>query len=372
LWASALTVPVVADDTGLVQEAMGGIHEPRIEFLKRVETSEFLCPPSFERDIHRVEYREDPLTRVPCRINVRRAERPKQTSSEQSEDLPLDSNSCPFCVENIEALTPRFPSDFFPDGRIKRGESVLFPNLFPLAERHVTAVLTRRHFVGIDRFTEHQLADSLHLAQEYLRRMCLHETTPWYPIYVWNHLPPSAASIIHPHVQILADRQPTPYQKRLIEASEAYLTTTGRNYWQDLLDEERERGERLITEGASLAAVASYAPQGNREVTIIFRRAEGLLDLLPAELVETATCLARLLQGYSEMGVNSFNLSTFSAPLGLAQPCYRLHAKLIARPVFRPYYRNDTGILERFHYDADIEVAPELFAREMRSYIETN
>ena len=82
-----------------------------------------------------------------------------------------------------------------------------------------------------------------------------------------------------------------------------------------------------------------------------------------------AGCLVKLLHGYSKMGVNSFNLSTFSAPSGMARPYYRLHAKLMARPFFRMYYRNDTGILERFHYDADIDVLPELLAREMRSYL---
>ena len=342
-------------------------HARRIVFSKRMETSEFLSPPSFERDIQEVQYREDPLTHVRCRINARRASRPKQTPS-HSEDLPLEETECPFCMENIERLTPRFPPGFLPDGRLTRGESVLFPNLFPLAEQHVIDVLTSRHFVQISEFTDQQLVDSVGLAQEYLQRLYLDDASPRHPIYVWNHLPASAASMIHPHVQVLVDRKATPYQKRLMEAGEAYLVRTDGNYWLDLIDEERERSERLIFEGEAVAAVASYAPQGSREVTLIFKKAESLLDLLPGEIAEMGGCLVKLLQGYSKMGVNSFNLSTFSASLGEAHPYYRLHAKLIARPFFRMYYRNDTGILERFHHDADIDVLPELLAREMRPY----
>ena len=153
-----------------------------------------------------------------------------------------------------------------------------------------------------------------------------------------------------------------------MEVGEAYFVRSAGNYWLDLIEEERERGERLIAEGQAMAAVASYAPQGSREVTLVFKRAESLLDLLPVEIAEMAGCLVKLLHGYSEMGVNSFNLSTFSAPSGRSHVYYRLHAKLIARPFFRMYYRNDTGILERFHYDADIDVLPELLAREMRPH----
>jgi hypothetical protein len=47
---------------------------------------------------------------------------------------------------------------------------------------------------------------------------------------------------------------------------------------------------------------------------------------------------------------------------------YSLHAKLISRPVLEPFYRNDTGILERFHHEADIEVMPESFAEKARGF----
>jgi galactose-1-phosphate uridylyltransferase len=90
------------------------------------------------------------------------------------------------------------------------------------------------------------------------------------------------------------------------------------------------------------------------------------MDLRDQEIAGFADCVVKLLKGYKKMGVNSFNLSTFSGPPGDKVECYSLHAKLISRPVLQPFYRNDTGILERFHHEADIEVMPETFAESMR------
>ena len=94
------------------------------------------------------------------------------------------------------------------------------------------------------------------------------------------------------------------------------------------------------------------------------------MELAEPEIAGFADCLVRLLRGYKQMGVNSFNLTTFSASLGEGLNYYSLHAKLISRPVLRPFYRNDTGILERFHYEADIEVEPEASAQAMRTFLE--
>lgn len=62
-----------------------------------------------------------------------------------------------------------------------------------------------------------------------------------YCLLNWNHLPPAAASIIHPHVQILADFKPTPMVKELIEKSELYHEREKSNYWLDLIEAERVR-----------------------------------------------------------------------------------------------------------------------------------
>lgn len=340
-----------------------------MKFSKVVVAAKLLRPASLERDVHSIEYRVDPLTHVPCRINVRRASRIKQTAVEENlGDITAKPEDCPFCPENIEEDTPLFTADFCSKGRIRKGECCLFPNLFPLAKYHAAGVLSGRHFLGLEEFQVQMIADTMMASKEYLSLIQRQDRKARFPIYLWNYLPPSAASIVHPHVQILVDRKPTSYQQRLLRCSKGYFIRTGRNFWQEIIAEER-RGERYIGENDSVVAIASYAPQGNREIQIIFRRTSNLADLSESEISDFADCVTSLLRGYRQMGVNSFNLSTFSGPLGEVLNYYCLHAKLISRPVLRPFYRNDTGILERFHYEADIEVQPEVFAQGMRGFL---
>ena len=340
-----------------------------MQFPKVVVNSELLPPPSFNRDIHLIEYREDPLTRARCRINIRRTRRPRQ--SERVADLgeitkkPPD---CPFCPENIEKATPLFPEDICREGRIKRGQTRLFPNLFPFAKYHATATLTEEHFLELDQFEAGMIVDNMMATKEYLLSVYKKDKEARYPIYLWNHLPPSAASIVHPHVQVLVDKRPTLYQQRLLDSSRRYFEEMGRNFWEEIIREERARGERYIGGNGSLYLLASYAPQGNREVQIIFPGVSNLLDLDESQIEDFAHSLTKILHGYKQMGVNSFNLSTFSAPLGERLDYYFLNAKLISRPVMQPFYRNDSGILERFHYEADIEIEPEVVAQRLRAF----
>ena len=342
-----------------------------IEFAKAVRHTELLAPPAFERDSQSIEYRQDPLTGVRCRLNVRRARRPRQGQEpadiSQVVQKPAD---CPFCPENIEQATPQFTADLCPQGRIKRGQSCLFPNLFPFAEHHATATLTHDHFLPLDRFQQQLLKDNLSAAVEYLAIVHRRDKAARFPLYIWNHLPPSAASIVHPHVQILIERRPTAYQQRLLAASRRYFRETGSNYWQDLVAEEKKRGERYIGDNRSLSVIACYAPQGNREVQIIFKEASNLADLDERQISDFAEAVVKVLRGYHQMGANSLNLSTFSAAIGHRLEHYNLNAKIISRPALQPFYKNDTGFLERLHYEADIEIEPEAVALALRAHFE--
>jgi UDPglucose--hexose-1-phosphate uridylyltransferase len=37
---------------------------------------------------------------------------------------------CPFCPEKVESITPRFPEDLVPAGRMRRGRPCCFPTCF--------------------------------------------------------------------------------------------------------------------------------------------------------------------------------------------------------------------------------------------------
>jgi UDPglucose--hexose-1-phosphate uridylyltransferase len=342
-----------------------------VEFPKTVIARETRRPPGFEADVQHVEFREDPLTGRRSRLNARRAGRLKQRPpAPVPPEVIGPRDGCPFCPENIEQAVTKFDPGFYPGGRIRRGECCLFPNMFPLASHHAAATLCAAHFLDLDEFTAKMVSDSLAAAREFLSLVHRHDADARYAMFHWNHLSPSAASVVHPHVQVLADLRPTSYQETLQSAGREYHRRTGRKFWLDLVDEERRIGERYIGENAAVAAVASFSPQGNREVQIVFKRAGSLADLDDDDMAGFADAVIRILAAYKKAGVNSFNLSTFSAPMGERLEYYALHAKLISRPVLQAFYRNDTGILERFHHESDIEVMPEAFAESARRWWE--
>lgn len=344
-----------------------------MEFRKLIGKTDLFSPLfDFERDTQSIEYRKDPLTEVWCRINVKRAERVRQAQRGEvdlGEIIDKTKKGCFFCPENIRKDTPLFPPHIWKEGRIWKGGCHLFPNLFPFAKHHAVATMTTEHFLDLDGFEAEMILDNLKATLEFM--LSVHRSDPKakYPMYNWNHLPPSAASIVHPHVQVLVDEKPTPYIGELLEKSRGYHHNSGRNYWADLVEEEKRIGERYIGREGSVSVLASYAPQGNREIQLVFR-VSNLLELNEREMANFAGCLEKILHGYKEMGVGSFNLTTFSGPVDEKLDHYALHAKIISRPLFQPYYTNDTGFLERFHYEAVIETRPEDVAEQMRVFFE--
>jgi len=341
-----------------------------MEFRKDVRAMELLTPSlQFESEVELIEYREDPLTGSQSRINVQRAGRARQAQrgeADLSEAIERTAVGCFFCPENIEGRTPKFPPKICPDGRIRRGESLVFPNLFPFAEYHAVGTLTQRHFLDLDEFTPGMLMDNIVASMEYISLVYQDDEKAKYPMWIWNHLPPSAASIIHPHVQVVVDRAPTPELEKLLERSEEYFRRHGRNYWRDLIEEEKEIGERYIGDNDSLAVIASYAPRGNREVQMIFKGVGNLADLDERQTRDFATAITKILHCYKKMGVNSFNLITYSAPVRENPDYFRLSARIISRPIFQPFYTSDSGFMERFCDVWVIETLPEEVAQEMR------
>ncbi|MHA1210795.1 MAG: hypothetical protein ACTSRF_16465 [Candidatus Freyarchaeota archaeon] len=272
---------------------------------------------------NRVEYRFDPLTGEQCRINPERAKRVKQAEIdvEFSDIIHRSRENCPFCPENIYEKTPQFPRELCEEGRIRVGESVIFPNLNPFGENHAVGTITHAHFLDLDEFETRMIRDNLTASREYA----------------------SAGSIIHPHVQIMVEREPTPQQRRLLEKSKQYFQENGTNYWKDLIEKEKRNGERFIGETGSVSVTASFAPRGFNEVQFTFHEVGSLAELGKREINDFADCLLRVLRGYKKIGVGSFNLASYS-------------------------YTNDTGPMERLYDVWVIDTLPETLAGMLRGF----
>ncbi len=322
----------------------------------------------FVRD--QIEYRFDPLTNAQVRINPARAKRVKYVEPKQDEFSRLIQTSrltCPFCPERIERETPCFPRKISVEGKIKVGESLIFPNLNPFGECHAVGTLSKEHFLHPDEFSSGMIKDNLLAVKHYVRCAYAQDNEARYPIYMWNYLPPSAGSIIHPHVQILLEREPTPQLSGLLAKSLDYYEKEGENYWAELVNEEKRLGERFIMGDALLSVLAGFAPCGFNEVCFIFHDTSSLMQLDERQMEAFSLCLEKVLKVYRDMGIGSFNLATLSGPVDQDQSrFYWMSAKLISRPYPRGIYTNDSGPMERMQGVWVIDTLPEEVASKIK------
>jgi UDPglucose--hexose-1-phosphate uridylyltransferase len=285
-----------------------------------------------------LQYREEKLTGYRCRISPDRSKR----HHPQPLSIPPDTGDCPFCRDRIFSVTP-----VFADGkRILRGESVTFPNLFPFGQDHVVTVITRDHWVDV--FSRQQMADALSGQVEALRQY------DGYASINMNFLPSAGASLVHPHMQGLCDVRPSQVMERYLIAGRKYQDHYGRNYWEELKNEERISERYLF--GEEILWSAHAVPCGEREVRGILPVAslieiDPYIDLLSRGILE-------VLSFYRNLGTYAFNMSVFFDRTGDGQG-FHAFCSLISRINPNPASMSDSAFMERMHFEPVIMTLPE-------------
>jgi galactose-1-phosphate uridylyltransferase len=162
---------------------------------------------------------------------------------------------------------------------------------------------------------------------------------------------PSGSSLFHPHIQGAADPFPTTFQRLLADVP-------GERF-QEYLETEKTLGERWLGNTGSIDWLAAFAPVGFHELRA-FAAGASSPELLTADRIdELASGLARALNLYAELGMQSFNLAVYGAP----SAGYVLNLRLVSRSNLHPLYRSDATYFERVHWQAMVDVVPEELAR---------
>lgn len=343
-----------------------------INFKKELIEVKFLNPfLGFKLDTQPIEFRKDPLLNDWCRINLKRTERLKQLKRKKEinikEIIESSKDNCFFCKNNIEKSTPLFQRNLIPEGRLKRNQAYLFPNLFPFGKHHAVAIFSGKHYLSLNEFSPELIENCLKLVVEYIKRIRKIDPKAKYCSINWNHLFPAGASILHPHLQVLIDEKPSNRLKRLIKASKKFYEKNKLNYWNCLIKAEKSKNERFINDSSFLCWIASYAPQGNNEIEGIFLNASNILEINDSGFMELCDGLSRILKYYHRIGIKSFNMSIFSGPLNKKLNYFNLNLKIISRPCLELIYTNDSGFMERIHYEPIIETKPEALAKELKN-----
>ena len=327
-----------------------------MELERRLLTAEMVAPDTGEIVRTPIEVRVDPLTGYTSRILPNRALMP-------SNDFDLEAFGrenqprCPFCPERIETLTPRLLPAIHPDGRITYGEAVLFPNLHAYSSHSCVSVYSPRlHYLPLEHITDRLMADNLRTQVTYDKAVMAADPESMWASINANHMLPSGSSLFHPHLQGIVDSEPTTMQRLLAAVPatrfEAYLRA------------ERRAGERVLGNTGRVEWLVSFAPIAPAELRAFVQGVASPAELEDDLIDELAHGLTLTLNAYADMGFQSFNLAIYGAPPGSAG--YPLNLRIACRSNLKPFYRSDSTLLERLHWEGAVDLPPETIAEGIR------
>jgi len=257
-----------------------------------------------------IEVRTNPITGRTCRITYSRSEEREPGT----EDLPApppfaaDRDKCPFCRVRIDTHTPRIPPELKAEGRMVRGTSTLFPNLFPYGRYSAVSLFDDGHFVEIGTAARQSYTDSFLNCRDYLSRVLSHDSAAVFMAITQNHLPSAGGSLLHPHLQAQADRIPANNQRFLQGRAAEYHRHSGARLFSDYLQSEKQSGRRCIGATGSWQWLAAYAPEGFFEIWGILPGATSIRQATDNDWQDLAQGVLNTQKFYRSLGRNGYNL----------------------------------------------------------------
>ncbi|MER2090674.1 MAG: hypothetical protein ABS920_13115 [Sporosarcina sp.] len=271
-------------------------------------------------------------------------------------------SKCPFCPENVQSFTPRFPNDLIEGGRINQNEAVVFPNLFPYSKHNAVVRMCNQHYVKPNEFTAPLIANSFSAAHDYLKRVIAQDQKTAYSSINWNYLPPSGGSILHPHIHVLASELPTNYQLTALAGSAQFYEETDSNYYDGLIKSEREIDERFIGTVGLIDWVHAFAPKSHTDFMGIFE-ASSLDELDDTSWNDLAKSLIQYFRYFKTIGITSFNLALFIPVTKNATE--RVHVRLVPRLTIGALQTSDMNVFNFLHGEPLCMKVPEQTTKEV-------
>jgi galactose-1-phosphate uridylyltransferase len=280
------------------------------------------------------EIRRDPLTGKTSRICHFREL--KWEKPDLDKLIAGTESWCPFCPDKVLTVTPCFPEEIVPAGRMTLGNKVLFPNIAPYDMLSAVATLGNRHYIPMTDIKPRRIADGFRLALNYFRHLDdIKHPESVYHLISWNYMPASGSSIIHPHLQVFASSFAPNSLREKLEAARNYMAKHGSNYWDDLASAEQANAERFLGEIGRTKWLTVFAPLGAvGDVTALVDGVRSTLELTDHDLNDLAAGLTKLMVAYDRMGIYNFNMSFFS---GSSEDAHsRFHLIFSPRIYFNP------------------------------------
>jgi len=339
----------------------------RIEFHKKEVQTWFLDPQeNFKKKQLTFEVRKDDLTGHVSRILPFR--RRKLSEKETSlEILEASKKDCPFCLERISSSTPKFIPEIDPEGRIRKGRAVLFPNSFPYARYNWVVVLSEEHFLPLEKFSIEILRDGFLVAQEGIERVEKKEPRLKFSSINWNYFPQAGGGIFHPHIQVVIEDASTTSHQKVLEGLRKYQTEKGSFFWEDYLSEEMKNGKRYFGSRGDIHFLTAFSPHGVLgEVMVLFSHRLTIKELTPDDFESFSEGLIRVFRFFKTKHIESFNLALFSGNGDGVQSW--VYGRLCPRMLLPPWNTSDINYLEKLHDEVICVVSPEEMCEELKPF----
>lgn len=202
----------------------------------------------------------------------------------------------PFCEPELNT-----PADTF--GRIHGEHSITASNIAKYDGFHGVVIFDEHDPLA---FTEGLVLDAVRVAQEWFQTSHQADPTALYPLFMWNCLWKSGASIPHGHAQVsLTHGMHYAKIERTRRAALDYRRETGASYFDDVYEAHAVLG--LGAELGPARIMANLTPLKEKELVIT---APAVTDDLARVMYQALRCLVE------RLNVVSFNVVMWLPPLG--------------------------------------------------------
>ncbi len=312
----------------------------------------------------RLRWRRDPLTGASARILTGVKLQPP-TRPDLAE-LTAKPAFCPFDSEHLEKATVPFPAELTTEGRIRVGQAVVVPNIMAYATHSAVGIYDPgRHFLDLDELTPALVGDALAAMVRHAQAVRRADPAAAWSSINANYLPPSGASLVHPHLQSAHDSCGLTAQRLLVERSGAWQERRG-PYWAALVDQEAS-GPRWVGHTGRVAWLTPFAPTGFHEVWGVVGGAADVTELTEADTQALGQGLAQVLAAYKAWNLASFNFAVIGGGPQAREHGHQVVLKVVSRSNPEPMYRSDATYFERLYGEALIDVSPEEIAEGVRA-----
>jgi len=327
--------------------------------LKRILKKAIFLDPfnSFNLGGRECEIRTDPLTGRNTRILFF----PERSLPEPNIDelKKRDTGFCPFCPDNIEKITPKFNPELFTKERYRAGEAVCFPNAFPYDENGAVTVITKKHLVLSDEFTESLLKDAFSCCVDYLIDVNSKQPEAIYQSINWNYLPEAGSSIIHPHLQIAASSIPTNYYTDIFKT----MKSSDKNIFKDLVDTEISNDERFIIKDKYFSLMIAFAPEGIFDLLAVSHEYFAPKDLTGNRLDELIKNILKFIAFIRSYNILSYNMAFFFL---VGDEGFVPHMRICPRTNVPPLDTSEINYMKMLHNEPMSTMKPEAVAAELK------